>query len=198
MKRFKYIPFSEIKGRSITLPFVGEGTLEKESSLIVGYCHYPWHRGFLTTRSLKEHKCIQKKCASLEKFKDYPYWKCLEGDKKKKIQVKQQLKQKLKDEQILETAIEKAQRANTAENLSDMMLDAQIFCMQLGLTILITKVWQFDSLKKLNIVNYVSNKDYDDHSLYDELAVLLNNKYSEEFLLRHIRLPNGKFALKDD
>lgn len=39
----------------------------------IGYCHNKIHQGYLTSTSLKEHKCLEKRCTFLQKF-DCPYW----------------------------------------------------------------------------------------------------------------------------
>ena len=48
------------------------------------YCRY--HKGYLTPKLMKTHKCIQRKCWALQK-KDHPLWRNREKkreDKKKK------------------------------------------------------------------------------------------------------------------
>ena len=38
------------------------------------YCWYDLHPGFLTPQFVREHKCVEKKCHFLERFKQHPYW----------------------------------------------------------------------------------------------------------------------------
>jgi hypothetical protein len=38
---------------------------------VVAFCHF--HKGYMTVKQLKLHKCISKKCRRLQKT-DYQYW----------------------------------------------------------------------------------------------------------------------------
>ena len=41
----------------------------------IAYCHSKSHKGKLTHKMLKQHKCLQKQCPMLEKYEDHDYWK---------------------------------------------------------------------------------------------------------------------------
>lgn len=43
---------------------------------VVGYCHHRDHNGYISKRTLKEHKCIEKNCRCFEKY-DVQYWDTL-------------------------------------------------------------------------------------------------------------------------
>lgn len=42
---------------------------------VAGYCHCTLHTGYLLSKHLKKHKCIQKNCVFFEQFKNCPYYK---------------------------------------------------------------------------------------------------------------------------
>lgn len=52
---------------------------------VVGYCHFSGHQGYLLTKHLKEHECLQKECHYLEKNNASRYFMNLEllKDKRK-------------------------------------------------------------------------------------------------------------------
>lgn len=50
----------------------------------VAYCHNPKHKGYLSLKNVKKHKCIQKGCFYFKKYKDHPYWVDKERQKKKR------------------------------------------------------------------------------------------------------------------
>jgi len=55
------------------------GRLGGASGESVAYCWSDLHRGYLTKQQVKIHKCIKKKCASLEKL-HCPYWERVEAE----------------------------------------------------------------------------------------------------------------------
>lgn len=52
----------KIDGREVTMP-------------PIGYCHIRIHSGYLDTKLMKEHKCLEKQCPFLERNEDHPEWK---------------------------------------------------------------------------------------------------------------------------
>ena len=56
-----------------------------------GYCHYRLHKGYLTVRMVRTHKCTVKNCRYFEKFNNHRYW----IDKEEKKQMKKERKRKL-------------------------------------------------------------------------------------------------------
>jgi hypothetical protein len=67
----------------------------------VAYCWCDDHRGYLTTKLMREHKCLDKQCGSFQKLPG-PYW--AQVDRQKRIS-RQKRKQKqlsqLRDERFL-------------------------------------------------------------------------------------------------
>ena len=57
--------------------FKGQPTKENA----VGYCHNPKHRGYLSKKNLKNHKCLAKECRYLHKYEDRQFW--IDREKKK-------------------------------------------------------------------------------------------------------------------
>ena len=52
-------------------------------SKCVGYCKY--HKCGLTTKTLKNHKCLCKQCNALEKYEEHDYWRqreCMKAKRK--------------------------------------------------------------------------------------------------------------------
>ena len=39
-----------------------------------GYCHNARHRGLLNVVLLKSHRCVEKECPFLERYKTHSYW----------------------------------------------------------------------------------------------------------------------------
>lgn len=39
-----------------------------------GYCWNKIHRGLLSVKLLKKHKCLQKHCEFLQKYEDHEFW----------------------------------------------------------------------------------------------------------------------------
>lgn len=54
----------------------------------VGYCHNCSHKGFITTKVLKEKGCVSKGCSYFEKYETHPYWTELKIKKVRKKLIK--------------------------------------------------------------------------------------------------------------
>lgn len=50
----------------------------------IGYCHCYLHKGYLTSKLLRKHKCLTKNCHYLEKYEQHRYWKERERKRKEK------------------------------------------------------------------------------------------------------------------
>lgn len=46
-----------------------------------GYCHCDRHRGYLSVKLIKKHKCLSKNCEFFEKYSNHPYWDGLSNKK---------------------------------------------------------------------------------------------------------------------
>lgn len=62
-----------------------------------GYCHSNMHKGRLTVRMMRQHKCLQKQCHLFEKYPEHPYWVEKELIKAKKKAKKDANKNNSKD-----------------------------------------------------------------------------------------------------
>lgn len=71
---------------------VGSGVSAVKSKNIVGFCHCGLHRGYMTSKTIKSHECLEKACHHLEKYEDCSYWKTKreyeEAQRRKKEQLK--------------------------------------------------------------------------------------------------------------
>ena len=47
-------------------------------------------------------------------------------------------------------------------------------------------------------INYVTNRDYDDHVDFNGIKKRLQVRHGQQFKLQHIKLPNGKYAKISD
>ena len=55
-----------------------------------GYCHCERHRGFITVKLMRTHKCLEKQCSFLEKYEEHEHWQSL----KRKKELKKERKRK--------------------------------------------------------------------------------------------------------
>lgn len=46
----------------------------QSSKKACGFCHSNKHKGYLSVKNMKQHKCLQKQCPMFEKYPDHPYW----------------------------------------------------------------------------------------------------------------------------
>lgn len=66
-----------------------KGQPNKENA--VAYCHNPMHKGYLSVKIIRCHKCLDKQCKYLEIYEDKQYWvdrKRKRNDKKLKEFIK--------------------------------------------------------------------------------------------------------------
>lgn len=54
----------------------------------VGWCSHNKHRGKLSVRMMKNHKCLAKNCQFFTRNENHPYWKSREQIKKTKKEEK--------------------------------------------------------------------------------------------------------------
>ena len=60
---------------------------------IIGYCHNLTHLGYVTSKIIEEHKCIEKDCPFLSKYEETSYWRNLENKRRKRKEYKQNKQQ---------------------------------------------------------------------------------------------------------
>lgn len=146
--------------------------------LIVGYCHYYKHKGTVTKKILKNHKCVIKDCHYFEKYADNSYWKNVE--QKKAIQLKKRetaLRIKNEEEARNKEWIEKA------EHIADIQ--------ELELKIIrIKKVPK----KKKYVLFYISKNPKNDWYMFLELAKEFGKEIGGTVELRHIKDIDGYYA----
>lgn len=50
----------------------------------IGYCRNKAHKGFITSATLGEHKCLEKGCTYFQRFEDSQYWVSYYAERNKK------------------------------------------------------------------------------------------------------------------
>ena len=63
----------------------------------VGWCGLYKHRGYLSLKNVKNHKCIEKKCNYFAPINNHPYWQ----SRNKKLSDKKTKKRLLKIEETI-------------------------------------------------------------------------------------------------
>jgi len=159
-----------------------------KESKIIGYCHCRLHKGYLNSYILKEHECLKKNCFYLEKYEDRPFWTQREKKKEKKQKNKEQMK--ILKNKLLGIDAELEKLVDAAQRLADGM-DYPIVITRIAHKVTSDKDYEF-------IINYVSDDLFDDWHLYFDLAISLAKCYGGKYNLRHLKLPNGKYASIND
>ncbi len=147
--------------------------------ILIGYCHFPEHKGHITKNVLKKKECVKKECFYFQKFEDNPYWEAVaqrEASQKNKRDAQKQKKKK--DEEKQEKLVKQVQR----------MADG------LGYSIKVYRV------KKLTVENeyaiyYTSDKGYNDYYDYFELAIKFGRIVKCKVRLKHIKDIDGNYAV---
>lgn len=153
---------------------------EVNTSEIVGFCHVNLHKGYLTRKLLKEHDCIAKHCKCLEKFPDYPFWKKRDKSKKAKRDGK-------------------AAKRIAQSQISLIHRQAQVFADNQDMNIIITGVVNTGTdSRPMYIIQYVSSARTNDWYCYTPILNKLKKVYKYKFMLKHVKLPNGKYATIQD
>ena len=74
-----------------------KGQPKKERA--AGYCFSYSHRGYLSVKNIKKHKCLEKNCHWFIKFNQHPHWA-----KQEKINDDKRLKKHIKqNEEVIKT-----------------------------------------------------------------------------------------------
>ena len=145
---------------------------------VVGYCHYPQHRGAITKSILKNHECVLKECHYFEKCKNIPYWEGIEqqkASKQRKKETARRIKQEKEDQ--LKMWI------NTAQDIAN----------DLGYELKVISVQKIPR-KKNYIMFYISRASRNDWYMYLELAKAFGMKIGGRVELRHIVDIDGYYA----
>lgn len=159
-------------------PIIGE-RIYVQKKQVVGYCHFPEHRGSITKTTLKSHDCLKKECHFLEKYEDNPYWAAIERIKVRKQQKKETLKQLKADEQ---------------EKVENWIFTAQTIADSLGYNIKVVDVKKVPK-RKVYILFYISEYRINDWYKYIDLAKEFGKIVGVWVELRHAKNIDGKYAI---
>lgn len=167
-----------------TVHLVQNGYALVSTNSIVGYCHYPLHRGYLTIALMHSKACDAKNCPYFKRFKTYSYWVRVAEQESQKIKSKGKRKNAQKTHQQQQLAQEK--------QLRRIQREAQKIADKHNFPIIITRVLLVR--KNHHIVNYVSDSQRNDFHPFLEIKNQLSMRYGGRFELRHLRLPDGQYA----
>ena len=173
---------SEIEGKT-TVPVK---TIEGEwkdvrVKNIVGFCHYKYHKGIITKNLFKSHDCDSRGCYYFQKFDEYPFWKNVE---KQKAAVRTYTEHK-KEKELSKVYIS-----------NDILSDISTMMSEHPLPSIVTSIKRINPIRIQ--INYVTDRDYDDHVDFNGIKKKLQTKYKQQFSLQHIKLLDGEYAKISD
>ena len=142
---------------------------------MIGYCHYPHHRGFISRNLMESHRCIQKNCPYMEVNESAGYWEAVRGR-----EVGQMRKRKNRAEQ-------KRKNRSEAQKLENLRERFQMYADEYGYPLSVIRVARSDSALT---VFYVSDNSYDDWSSYP----LLLERVRKDVPLRNVKFTHIKDA----
>ena len=152
---------------------------------IVGFCHNQQHKGFLTVTILNKHDCIEKNCHYLEKFEDYPFWISYYRKKRAEEIKKTKLKHKKEQAKLREDKLRRKE--------DSYKVQAYMFAEKYGITNFeITSIRQ---TQNVFTIFYVSNKAFNDWFDFREIAFAMSRNYRKKFVLKHVKTPDGHYAV---
>lgn len=173
---------SEIKGKTILTVKTIEGERKDvRVKNIVGFCHYKHHKGIITKNLFKSHNCDSRGCYYFQKFSEYPFWENVE---------KQKEAERIFAERKKEKKISKVYISN------DILSDISKMMSEHPLPTIVTSITRVNP-NRIQI-NYVTDRDYDDHVDFNGIRNRLQAKYSQQFKLQHIKLLSGEYAQISD
>lgn len=61
----------------------------------IAYCWCDTHKGYLSVKLMKNHECLKKQCAFLEKYEEHPYWiqEKIKKEEKKRRKLERKIQQ---------------------------------------------------------------------------------------------------------
>jgi hypothetical protein len=139
---------------------------------------------------MKQHKCIEKDCPFFERFNRYPYWKSYYS----RVIKETNKKEAIKHDKLIKREINK-QVNNT---LQYYKVTAEKYANLLEFDMCITNVVNDTAKPGGFVINYVSNNDHNDYYLFIDLCKMMSIIYSASFVLKHIKTPDGYYAVKSD
>lgn len=155
---------------------------------LVGKCHNKLHKGYLTVELLRKHQCIEKNCVFIEKFEDYPFWKKYRNQQQQKLALKTAKKTKKQNEV--------RQQEQLREKMETLRIQAQKYADINGFPMIITRVAEINEQEY--VINYVSAFRKNDWYEYLDVARLMSRYYGKKFTLKHLKLPDGEYAVIDE
>ena len=158
---------------------------------VVGYCHCDTHRGYINKNILRKHNCLEKQCPFFKKHND-EYWNTREATEQSQHNKKQRIKMK--------KALEKERQKFEQRFFDQCKQIAQQIADDYQYDIIITRV-AFNNNASLHcdyLINYVSDKKFDDFKMYFPLTSLLSREFQKSFKMRRIRMLDGSLAMKKD
>lgn len=177
-KNETYLNMCKSDAKVYLLPMIS-GRMNISVSRLIGYCHIRNHPGYLTAQLLREHECLRKKCPFLERFETADFWKARQVSKQCKK--KRLLSENMKN-----------------ETLNELIELAQQFANNLEYPIVITSITDNLYCDGEYIINYVSDRAINDSHTYAELKRRMHKYLGKQFVLRHIKHPDGGFATIED
>lgn len=179
------------------VPMINGSFSRIETQALVGICHNPIHKGYLSVTLLKKHDCINKGCRYLEKFEDYPYWvrqRSIETEKNKRKEEIRQAQQEQADQQ---------KKLN--QKMETLRTTAQEIANELGYQIHITRVAVLQEIQISRfvtlyeyVVNFTSDAKENDNLKFFPLALRMRKVYGGKYFLRHIRGVDGNYLTTEE
>ena len=181
---------NEIKRKGIVTVKLIDGHMHRiDSESVCGFCRYKLHRGYLSIALLKQHECLEKKCAFLYKLERCPFWERLEH----KLQEKKE--NKIKKAERLE--LEKQKKLEIEQKCNEVAEFTQRFLDKTDLNTLVIRVIECKSSSGY-IINFVSDRDYDDNYAYENIEQIVADEFGCKIQMRHIRTPEGAYLTHED
>ncbi|SFW22297.1 hypothetical protein [Ruminococcus flavefaciens] len=162
----------------------GERVL-KPRNYVVGFCHFPGHKGGITRKILQEHDCLNKNCSFLEKYTDNQYW-----DELKRIQ----LKKSRRKNKIQTIKAEKAAIKRQFDAITSIYYEIALCIIEeLGYDIKILDIKKVPQMRKYALI-YISSNPYNDWYRYMELVHAFVSKTGLYLELKHAKNIDGSYA----
>ena len=172
---FDYIDIKIVSGERILKP----------REHVIGYCHFPGHKGGITRKIIREHECLAKECTYLEKYADNPYWTEIKKHQAGKAQRKEYIKQKKAES----AAVQKHKNA-----ITDIYYEIALCIIdQLGYDLKVLSIKKVPDMKKF-ILFYISRNSYNDWYQYYDLAREFGKKTGHFVELKHAKNVDGSYA----
>lgn len=157
----------------------------KPRNFVVGYCHFPGHKGGITRKIIKEHDCLNKNCSFLEKYTDNQYW-----DGIKRIQ----LRKNRKKNKVQRIKAEKAAIKKQNDAVTSIYYEiASCIIEELGYDIKILDIRKVPNMRKYTLI-YISHNPYNDWHQYIDVARAFGKKAGHLLELKHAKSIDGSYA----